>query len=325
MIGSVTNSTITDNVAGTGGDAGNANGGDGGNSVNGTGGDGGGGFAQSTGRGAQGGFGGGVSLSVPYGDLTVRHATVTGNSAGAGGDPGTPTAGSGGTGGAASGSPGTVTDGALGSPGRGGGLGSLFPNTTLVNSIVASNPGKNCDGPLVDGGHNIAYPGTSCSGAAHVAPKLAALANNGGPTRTRALGPGSPAINAVPASGAGCTAHDQRGVVRPNGTACDSGAYEHAPPTVVIDAATGITRTAATLHGRVNPNARPTTYRFVYGKTTSYGNSTTARKLKAGTKTVAIAASLRGLTRATTYHYRLIATNADGTARGGDRTFRTNP
>ena len=55
-------------------------------------------------------------------------------------------------------------------------------------------------------------------------PLLSALADNGGFTRTIALEVGSPAINA--GSIAGCPATDQRGVARPQGAACDIGAYE---------------------------------------------------------------------------------------------------
>jgi hypothetical protein len=51
-------------------------------------------------------------------------------------------------------------------------------------------------------------------------PRLAAPANNGGPTRTMALQAGSPAINA----GSGCSPADQRGAPRV-GT-CDIGAFE---------------------------------------------------------------------------------------------------
>jgi CSLREA domain-containing protein len=55
-------------------------------------------------------------------------------------------------------------------------------------------------------------------------PRLGALANNGGPTKTHALRPGSPALDA--ASTADCPSTDQRGVVRPQGSVCDIGSYE---------------------------------------------------------------------------------------------------
>jgi len=53
---------------------------------------------------------------------------------------------------------------------------------------------------------------------------LAPLANNGGASQTHALPLGSPAIDA--SSNVGCPARDQRGVVRPQGRACDIGAFE---------------------------------------------------------------------------------------------------
>ena len=58
-------------------------------------------------------------------------------------------------------------------------------------------------------------------------PKLGVLRNNGGFTRTRALGAGSAAIDAGNVTYAdGCAGTDQRGVNRPQGGACDIGAYE---------------------------------------------------------------------------------------------------
>jgi CSLREA domain-containing protein len=55
-------------------------------------------------------------------------------------------------------------------------------------------------------------------------PRLGPLADNGGPTLTHALLLGSPAIDA--ASTPDCPATDQRGVLRPQGAACDIGSYE---------------------------------------------------------------------------------------------------
>jgi hypothetical protein len=66
-------------------------------------------------------------------------------------------------------------------------------------------------------------------------PLLGPLQNNGGPTKTHALLPGSPAIDA--GNDAVCAADpvnglDQRGVARPQGASCDIGAYEAIVPTV---------------------------------------------------------------------------------------------
>src|SRR5206468_134204 len=48
------------------------------------------------------------------------------------------------------------------------------------------------------------------------------------------LGHGSPAINRVAIRGGRCPATDQRGVKRPQGRACDIGAFEYAVPTITI-------------------------------------------------------------------------------------------
>jgi hypothetical protein len=65
-------------------------------------------------------------------------------------------------------------------------------------------------------------------------PRLSPLANHGGPTRTHALLPGSPALDAGACLGAEGLPlpTDQRGHPRPQGIACDIGAFENQPPTV---------------------------------------------------------------------------------------------
>jgi hypothetical protein len=72
----------------------------------------------------------------------------------------------------------------------------------------------------------------------NVSPRLGPLQNNGGPTPTHALLDGSPALDRIPVNPSDTssicanstalypTASDQRGVSRPQGKACDLGAYE---------------------------------------------------------------------------------------------------
>ena len=60
--------------------------------------------------------------------------------------------------------------------------------------------------------------------------QLGSLANNGGQTDTIALGAGSAALDFAGACG---LAADQRGVARPFGAACDSGAFERNTPVPV--------------------------------------------------------------------------------------------
>ena len=67
---------------------------------------------------------------------------------------------------------------------------------TLTNSLVAFNQPGNCNisgGTLADGGNNLSFPDATCPGT-NGDPLLGALADNGGPTQTRALGLGSPAL-----------------------------------------------------------------------------------------------------------------------------------
>ena len=84
---------------------------------------------------------------------------------------------------------------------------------------------------MASGGHNVLGNVLGCSFTPStgdligVDPKLGPLAANGGPTKTRALLAGSPAIDHVPT--AACPIRvDERGVHRPHGPACDSGAFE---------------------------------------------------------------------------------------------------
>ena len=67
-----------------------------------------------------------------------------------------------------------------------------------------------------------------------------------------------------------------------------------------------------------------TTYRFEYGTSSSYGLQTAEVDAGSGTGAVDASATLTGLTNDTTYHYRVVATNAAGVTRGSDRTLKTD-
>lgn len=94
-------------------------------------------------------------------------------------------------------------------------------------------------------------------------------------------------------------------------------------PTVSTGAAADVTPQSATLLGRVTPNGAQTTYRFQYGTTTLYSAATAPVVLAGGAAAVNVSAQLAGLAPNTTYHYRLVARNRNGTVEGVDRTFRT--
>jgi len=175
-----------------------------------------------------------------YGTLSITNSTFSGNSSGS------------------SGIAGGILNGGLfqsagtllinnstfsGNTGVAGG-GSIYnirgSKAVIQNSIIANNTGVNCagTGSVTSGGYNLSsdsscnFNGTGDLNSTD--PQLSPLQNNGGPTQTMALLPGSPAIDS--GNPAGCTDSngnllktDQRGQARPDGEdsgGCDRGAYE---------------------------------------------------------------------------------------------------
>jgi hypothetical protein len=96
-----------------------------------------------------------------------------------------------------------------------------------------------------------------------------------------------------------------------------------AEPVALTGNATAITPTSATLNGTVNPEGQSTSYHFEYGTTTSYGSETASADAGAGAANVKVSVAISPLAPNTTYHYRLVATNATGTTLGADVSFRT--
>ena len=148
---------------------------------------------------------------------------------------------------------------------------------TFANSIIAGNTGApQCTSGQspVNGGYNLDSDRSCFSGSTslHADPLLGPLADNGGPTMTHALQPGSPAVDSV---GPGCPppGADQRGITRPQGPACDMGAFEVVvpggpPPTTTTT--TGATTTTSTL-----PATTTTTSTLPTTTTTSVPATTT--------------------------------------------------
>lgn len=129
-------------------------------------------------------------------------------------------------------------------PGGGLYVNGLMPQLPVAirNSIVVGNrlgdgSANDCEGTVPSDGGNIWGDQTACPNNSGAGDRnLAALGltplqvlkptllDNGGPTKTHALVPGSPAIDRVAAASA-CP-NDQRGAHRPHGATCDSGAVE---------------------------------------------------------------------------------------------------
>ncbi|MHB1887379.1 MAG: hypothetical protein ACYCVV_20800, partial [Acidimicrobiales bacterium] len=96
-------------------------------------------------------------------------------------------------------------------------------------------------------------------------------------------------------------------------------------PSVVTEAATAVSLSAATLQGTVNPNGLQTTYQFQYGTSVAYGlvSPLSPQGVGLGTSVVPETASLAGLNPDTTYDFRLVATNSQGTGYGANLSFTT--
>ncbi len=82
---------------------------------------------------------------------------------------------------------------------------------------------------------------------------------------------------------------------------------------------------SAHLSGSVRDYGAATTASFEYGTTTSYGMTLAAAEspLAGVFASSSVGVDLTGLSCETTYHYRLVANNSEGTSYGDDRTFIT--
>ena len=161
-------------------------------------------------------IGGGIYNEV-NGDVTLTFVTVAGN----------------------------LADSDAGGSGNGGGIYNYAGHIHLYNTLLAENLvgllHRDCAGNAIElANANLIQNTAGCTltitGSGNqlgVDPLLLPLQNNGGPTLTRALLAGSPAIDAGTAfcSGLyGIMDVDQRGATRPAGGLCDTGAYEGSVP-----------------------------------------------------------------------------------------------
>jgi hypothetical protein len=197
----------------------------------------------STISGNKAGNGGGIDIADNCGcstaTATVTNSTIAGNTAS--GNGGAIDVGDDGGGNGTA----TVTDSTIRSnsaTNNGGGIDNAGGTAILGATIVAESPsGGDCSGTVTDEGYNIAddpscgFTATgSTNSSATLDADLGPLQNNGGPTDTMALLPGSPAIDQVTSGSGLCPATDQRGA--PRTAPCDIGAYDTDwGPAVTID------------------------------------------------------------------------------------------
>ncbi|HEY3832803.1 MAG TPA: choice-of-anchor Q domain-containing protein [Acidimicrobiia bacterium] len=109
-------------------------------------------------------------------------------------------------------------------------FGTAAATLNPVRGTVVSGgaPGRDCTIATTSGGSNYDDDGTcgfnGTGDFSHAAsPQLGMLRNNGGPTFTQDPAATSPLVNVVVGT---CLALDQRGVARPQGSACDIGSVE---------------------------------------------------------------------------------------------------
>jgi hypothetical protein len=104
------------------------------------------------------------------------------------------------------------------------------------------------------------------------------------------------------------------------------------PPTISSTSAVRIADTSARLEGKVNPEGELTTYRFEYVsdakfQATGYAEATSVplggEGIGDGIEGIVVSQSISGLSPATTYHFRLIATNPTDTVESADGIFTT--
>jgi hypothetical protein len=83
------------------------------------------------------------------------------------------------------------------------------------------------------------------------------------------------------------------------------------------------TDTTVVVKGTANPNGAMTTYWYEYGLTSNLGTKTTTEILGSGFSTFGTPGYITGLTKNTTYYYRLVAENQFGKVAGTMYTFLT--
>jgi trimeric autotransporter adhesin len=149
---------------------------------------------------------------------------------------------------------GNVADADANGTGDGGGIfirPGATSSVTIRNSILSGDldhggEAPECVGGLASLGYNLLGDVTGCpvsgdptGNVSATDPGLGVLQNNGGPTETHALLIGSPAIDAGDPTGCrdevgALLATDQRGFPRPQGAACDVGAFEQTAPDAAL-------------------------------------------------------------------------------------------
>ncbi|MGO9488109.1 MAG: IPT/TIG domain-containing protein [Solirubrobacteraceae bacterium] len=271
-------------------------------------GEGSGGEGGFNGGGGGGGGGGGASdirTSPRASGLAPDDRLLVAGGGGGGGDTGENNGGAGGGAGqAGEASGGGLTGGGAGTQSSGGTAGGGGCSSGEPGALGSGGAGGTCD--FRGGGGGGGYYGGGGGGGGSA---------NGG-------GGGGGGSSLVPAGGTVSLASPS---AEPQVQVSDS--EGSSAPTAVTQPASSIAQTRATLNATVDPNgANVTECKFEYGRTEAYGSSSPCSALPGSGETpVAVSTSLSGLSPNTTYHFRIVAANADGSGQGSDGTFTTSP
>jgi hypothetical protein len=95
-------------------------------------------------------------------------------------------------------------------------------------------------------------------------------------------------------------------------------------PTVTTTAAAPVDARSATFNGTIDPGGVSSTYHFEYGQDINYGAQTAESDPISGTGAVAAPGPVSGLLPNTTYHFRIVGTNASGSITGDDQALTTD-
>ncbi|HEY1285741.1 MAG TPA: hypothetical protein VGF04_06600 [Solirubrobacterales bacterium] len=99
----------------------------------------------------------------------------------------------------------------------------------------------------------------------------------------------------------------------------------HAVIDIATKPATNVAPRSATLNASYEGNGEATEYYFEYGTNQSYGSTTPVQSAGEPTGPEDVSQALGSLELETTYHYRVVMTNAVGTSKGEDQSFTTHP
>ncbi|MBP9757660.1 MAG: hypothetical protein KBD06_03615 [Candidatus Pacebacteria bacterium] len=95
-------------------------------------------------------------------------------------------------------------------------------------------------------------------------------------------------------------------------------------PDATTNAAYASTDTTSVVTGTVNPNGAATTYWYEYGVGTALGKQSPTQNVGSGRTATLAPGYITGLTKSTTYNYRLVAQNQYGKSTGPTLTLRTS-